>query len=189
MPRYVVKPTGRLTDDGVITDPDGAELFRYVDHVICSPDGGGLVRIARHHGFHLRADIQRGGVDIATVHEMTGSEKHAQGRGHGLRLPRRRSWGAGEIEITGDPVYGTTFSRNGQLVARMAPTWSWWRGLFPAASVSRSNRRKMTSCCWPSPLPPSGLPGLGNRLCSVGRDWNSRRLSLVAGSGLLERTR
>lgn len=128
MPRYVVKPTGRLTDDGVITDPDGAELFRYVDHVICSPDGGGLVRIARHHGFHLRADIQRGGVDIATVHEMTGSEKHAQGRGHGLRLATT-IMGAGEIEITGDPVYGTTFSRNGQLVARMAPTWSWWRGL------------------------------------------------------------
>ena len=37
MPRYVVKRTGRWSDDCVITDPDGVESFRYVEHVICSP--------------------------------------------------------------------------------------------------------------------------------------------------------
>ena len=129
MARYVVKRTGRVSDDCDITDPDGAEAFHYVDHVISSPNGDGQVRIVRHHGFHLRADIHRGGIDIATVHEMTGREKHAKGRGHGLRLATTVA-GAADVQITGDPVFGTTtFSQDGHLVARMAPTLSWWRGL------------------------------------------------------------
>jgi hypothetical protein len=109
MTRYLVAvKRGLLSGGYVISDPGGAELYRFGHHRLTAQDGSEVARLRHHPGLHLRAEILRDGQEGGEVHELTHQEKQAAGLPAGLSVAG--TVGGAPLEFVGDVIFGGGYS-------------------------------------------------------------------------------